>query len=393
MEFSSTESEGSEERAPQAQIKKEAPKLLASFCLLAWHVRRTLAALARTPFLEQEHATPYNLYMREKEKTKDALELFCALTALGVRARIVHSVGIEKAPSASLSLEILSGKNVISTAETGTADIVVSIDNRGSALNHSLYVPKSATKALDRVFARAPQGEGPFAEHDRRRAEQLPKTKREALLHPLYRMDRKSKREVIYPKGCGWVGSIAERGRARGAQRPAEHKIYPASHVCRLLTQRELTRANRAIEPGTLPFRTLASKGAPERPVKLYAPWQTQPAPRREGVVVSSADIPEGHVYLVETPHVSYGRTNLGAVPAIGKRYDYATNAAETVRGGVLLPRETYEARKEEIKREIAQNVVRSFAAAKQDFFLNIQLVAKRSLAYLDLLDALQRAK
>ncbi|KAI5189551.1 hypothetical protein NECID01_0574 [Nematocida sp. AWRm77] len=435
MNFSDTESSHEESSLREDQKEKKDAKVLLSVCTAVWCIKTALQRARSVSFAEKAHASAYNAYMREREKLggkkADTLSVFEALLKIGVRCRIVYSVSVSTEPQVLEALEILVGNNVVTEGDTRASYISLSVSYDGTVTNHSLYLPKSISKALSEVFPHGSTAQGCFGEHDRKNAETLPRSKKEALLHPLYTIERHRPRELIYPRGCGWVGTVPVRERApprkpgtntsaststeggsstdrascvdadtRRPQKKKELRVYPMSHKHRLLTAGEIASLNKSLESNAVPFRVCMAKESAalkkrKMPVKLYAPWQIHSNPPALPALLVPRDIPEGSMYLIETDHVVYlengaeESASTDTAPMIGREYNPSTGRMEPVHAGMLITKDAFHARKKEIKKAVLQNIIRQALASKHAFLLNLQVLSSKALEYLDILDSL----
>lgn len=411
MNFSETEDSSEESALLESVAESKEPGALLSVCSAVWLVKQARERIRQLPFSEREHPSAYNLYVRERDrlggKSARCLEVFAALVGLGVKCRLVYSVSVEKAPKVLEALEILMGTKVITEGEKNPAYISLSVAYDRTVVNHSLYVPKRVAAALNLNFPHGSASSGAFGEHDRQGAAALPQTKREALLHPLYAIETHRRREVIYPRGCGWVGTLKDRSAQptlkSKRQQARELRIYPISHSHRLLTLGEITARNKVLEPGAVPFRVFKSAAAsqPNTLIRLYAPWQMRTGAAQLPTLITPQAIPEDSVYLVETQHLGYtagegvsegGGDSRWVVPVIGRAYNPATNRMESVSAGVLLPASEYQARKAQIKTDVLKSILTRSLTANKNLLINLQVFSKKALEYLDILDTLQHS-
>jgi len=401
MEFSSTESEESWQEDTQSSPGRKGGHTLILLCALAWRVHRALIRIEKTQFVEQTHASPYNMQVREREKSADALDVFCALRSAGVYARLVYSVKTDKDEEVSSAVEVAMGHNVLCDGMVHKKGVVVSIDSDGYVLNHTLYGPRAIAKALNHVLPHIANSTGRLSARDRKAAQALPETQKEALVHPLYRIESGRKRELIYPKGKGWVGETKEREKggkpeeAASRARSTARRIYPISHVKKLVTAHEAAQRNMGVIKGERPYRVdrKKSKNREEETVQLYAPWQLEHLPMKQGCLVHAREIGPDEVYLVETDNVLFGEVEGGRVPEIGQRYSWETGTVERVSGGLLLRKEAYALHKERIKRAVASGLIRAHAEKHADELLNMQILSKRSQEYADILASIEEGR
>ncbi|KAI5170855.1 hypothetical protein NEFER03_0314 [Nematocida sp. LUAm3] len=404
MEFSSTEDERVEEKEEREEETEGSELLLVAIC--CFYIQKTLKRLGTHIFEEKQHASPYNLYMREKEKVKgnpeESLELFVSLAKKGVLCRIVYSISTGHPFKVETSLEILSGRQVISEKERKIFCIAITIDSKGNFFHHSLYLSKRLFKAFEGIwgYRRDPDE---FLEYDKKLQEQLPLTKKEAVLHPLYTIERQFKRSIIYPKAVGWIGALqrtkdsssktlsAKDALKSSAQLERESRIYPISHLVPLLSISEIYRRNMRVEKGSLPYKVLPATQAHPEGIRLYAPWQLHALPKREDSILTSSEIPEDSVFLLETECISYrGLEDLGTLPHIGERYNHFIKRSEHIYNGLLIKKSVFREQKDRIKAEIVNNLIENLLSRKKALFLNIRIFSKEVLTYLDMLDSLK---
>ncbi|KAI5185362.1 hypothetical protein NEHOM01_0777 [Nematocida homosporus] len=405
MEFSSTEDESNAlfEVVKGAEPGKTQPSYpLLAICTLAYHLRQTKIELAGMKFQRKKHASAYNVYIREKEKLGGVvaghLPIFVALVVQGVLARIVYSIQTRPPFRVDTCLEIVMGENVISEGERGRNGIVVSVDSYGEIVNHSLFITEQIASVLNSLFIAgfsSEDTESPFQKHDLKFATTLPATKKEGLLHPLYRIDSQNRRELVYPKGIGWVGHIKDRStkptQKSKAQKSRELRIYPISHIHRLLSLPEIYRKNLRVPPDTLPFRILPPTRKHPNGISLYAPWQIEPNTNTNPTkhLLTLADIPKDSVYLIETDYITYQGINIGHTPFIGYEYSYQSQQALPIHRGLLLTQQEFTTHHNTIIRQVLRNIIHHEVTTNQALLINMQILTQDALHYLDVLDSL----
>ncbi|KAI5189170.1 hypothetical protein NEMIN01_0336 [Nematocida minor] len=400
--FSSAEDSSTSAEIVLSAKKPDISNCLA-VCVLSFYIKKTLAAISQSTFAPASHASPYNTYMREKGKLSSAskLDLFLHLRSIGISCRIVYKISAKKKITADESLEIVSGGAVIIESELDGSpnrkhdkeSIHVSIDVHGTVINHTLYAHKKVAQALECEVSRSTEISSPFYAYDSKHINTLPATRREGLLHPLYRIDPEHRRYVIYPKSIGWVGHIKDaktkvHTMRSKTQKEVSMRIYPKSHLCKLLTYNEVLRQNKRVENISLPFRVLPGnkKFHPEG-LKVYAPWQIQEQPENAQIIATPKQIPEDKVYLVETSIIKYNLE--GATPVIGKRYDHITQKKEPVSSGVLLSKKYFDENREIIKQEMHRSIIGAVTSHNKPLVLNMQVLAVQALRYIHILESL----
>lgn len=403
--------------------QKEAPRRktyqpLLSICTLAFYLKKLLKILSKTLFIEKNHVSAYNTYIREKEKiggsTASMEVLFVRLIECGIESRIVYSFRKSNPFIPLISIEIIMGGNVIVDGERDRHGVIVSVDCRKNIVNHSLYIPKRISDALNMIFPYCTSQTGKYLEYDTKITLEYPKTKKEAILHPMYCIDRKRKREVIYPRSFGGVTKIKERGEVsigsnntiinintnNIARKDKWINVYPISHLHKLLTPFEAEREGKRVIEGERPYRVILPAGKPSEStkqnikqyIKLYAPWQLQPLMEKEGNLIVSTSIPDNHIYLIETTYIKYkGLKEIGKVPYIGRRYNTETQRMYAVREGLLLTKKAFEENKHVIKMHILNSIITQIVEKNQELIFNMQLFSKECIEYLDIFESLEK--
>lgn len=403
MEFFSGTEESSDKEPVQVLRSMRIENCL-SICIISFYIRKTLDSIKSSIFQKKDHASPYNTYMREKEKViGNKLDLFVRLRSIGIVARIAYIVH-SRTLSVYSYVEIVSGSTVVSEKDmdtkhkSDTESAHISVDVYGKVSNHTLYTNKKISFALEAEIDRNTDKNSPFYEYDARHISRLPITRKEGMLHPLYRIDPEHKRYIVYPKSIGWVGHIKETRTKKHSLKSSTQKekglrIFPRSHIIKLLTQNEIVQQNRRTEENALPFRILPSK-SPFHPdgLKVYAPWQIHPQPINPNIIATPKQIPCDSVYLLETRIVRYSIEH-GTTPVIGRKYDYITQRNNLVTGGVLVSREYFTKNREAIIRDIHRSIIRSILAENRLLIVNIQVLSAQALRYIGIVEILDSDK
>ncbi|KAH9386650.1 uncharacterized protein NEMAJ01_1546 [Nematocida major] len=407
MEYFSSTEESEPEMAPME--RKIRGRDLPAVAVLALCIRKTLSPLRETEFQQSSDASPYNTYVREREKYArkgespgsstayfaegERLALFLRLRTMGLHVRIAYKISLKKTPSVEESLEVVTGLSVFSDSTFSRKECIhVSIDSFGKILNHTIYSPKKVSEAVSETISRNTDPACPFYAYDQKHLEQLPVTLREGLSHPLYRVNPSHPRYIIYPRSIGSVGHIKDRTKRHAskskAQKEASLRIYPISHLHKLLTLGEVLRMNRNIRPETEPYRIVRGS-TPEKPeIKLYAPWQIEEVPASESLLATPQDVPDGMVYLMETGVVQYNLQK-GTIPVIGSVYDYITGRRERVSSGVLLTENDLRKEMPEIVKNTHRALIKAITEQNKALILNMQVFTKLALRYIGILESL----
>ncbi|KAI5149253.1 hypothetical protein NEAUS05_1701 [Nematocida ausubeli] len=413
--FSSEEDRSSVDTTPQ-QKKKNVSTCMA-ICILSFALKKALSLISHVEFKPPLHESPFNTYMREKQKEKyenpnrrdklDRLALFKDLSEAGILCRIVYKISVTDLFYEE-SLEILSGKAVITDSlVTKTKFIHVSVDSFGKVINHTVYTTNTINAAISTVIPRSDaKNNSYFHEHDLKTLHALPTNRQEGNTHPFYRIEPESRRYVVYPREIGHVGEIKDKTQRHTnkskVQKKAALRIYPISHIHKLLTQNELWQRNKTVPSETVPYRIIETSGKPKIPVinsstegkvLLYAPWQTidienaQDPDSKEYRLFTLRDIPQDSIYLQETDSIKYSISGIGSIPYIGKVYNHQEKRMERVYSGILIKREEYLKQKNAIVKDIHRSLLSAILISNRKLLLNMQIITELALKYTQILE------
>ncbi|KAI5181706.1 hypothetical protein NEOKW01_1874 [Nematocida sp. AWRm80] len=459
MDFSSTENEEDKmlcvPSPGRLKILSTLPiAYIVTICITSISLRKVLENINDRVFVPREYPSTYNIYVKEKQQVplgNNLLEqVFYRLIDLGINCRLIISIPVSHSPKVSFALEIIMGDKVIAEGIREKGAVILSVDPIGRILNHSVAIPSKVSRALNQVIESVPErhkrdlkasgtidslntedntilqseyqvdrirqaqrrlrnlnqseityltdrDEKVFFDYDTKQITRLPQTKKEALLHPLYRIDPGSKRTLVHPKGVGWVGHIQSkhqknRGKSK-SQKEKELRLYPVSHIHRLLSLSEITRKHKQLVPDTRPFRKLSPTSRYPNGINLYAPWQIENIPidqtitQTPNTIIVPREIPSTHIYLLETRHFTYSTLGIGTVPRIGYRYNHITQSRESVVEGLLLSKEEYQKNKRIIIDYIHSQILSSLLAPKSTLLLNIHLFYAKLSEYIRVLE------
>lgn len=392
--FSSTEDAPEAEILPQQKKKDINASIL--ICVISFYIERALIGIKPDRFIRVNHASPYNTYIREKEKCgENKLKLFLTLRRMGIELRIVYKVPVKSKGSVTVeeSIEIVSGNSVISDSIQNVKECIhISIDSYGRVLNHTVYAPKRISEALELEIPRNTDEKCKFFRYDQKHINTLPTTRKEALTHPCYTIEPDTKRYLLYPKGIGSVGQIKDRTKRHKlkskVQKEQALRVYPISHIHKLLTYAEILRENKKLVPDAIPFRVLSPNKFYPEGIKVYAPWQIENTIKNPDVIAIPAQIPHGMVYLTETLFIKYN-VEIGSIPVIGSVYNHVTQRKEPVASGLLLTERELAENRESILISVHKSIINGILIKNRKLIVNIQVLSVQALRYLDILEQL----
>ncbi|KAI5167012.1 hypothetical protein NEIRO02_1607 [Nematocida sp. AWRm79] len=449
--FSSDEESSTTTVITQTPKKNRNISLCLSVCMISFKIKQTLSLLSKKPFVHVSHPSAFNIYMKEKGKEEyredtardslNRLQLFLSLCELGIECRIVYKIRL-KDLAYEESLDIVSGRAVISDSQDFKSEhINIAVTCYGTVINNTIYGNKKITAALESEIPRNTNENCPFYKHDCSHLNILPTNRKEGNMHPLYRIEPDNKRYLIYPKTVGAVGMIKDTTKRHikksKIQKDNSLKIYPISHLHRLLTYNEILQRNKTLIDDAIPFRIIKKDG-PKMPrkynkyispgkkqvlplniqstssssteilinptldaeldnesariIKVYAPWQITNKkecitnqPQYTSVIIPNM-IPKDMVYLLETELIKHNIPGIGYIPYIGNIYNYHDKRIEKVYSGLLLTKTEYTSHKTDIVKHMHSSLIRAIIIQKSKLILNIQVISNLCMQYLDVL-------
>lgn len=391
-------------------------------CFVAHTLHRVRCTLNGICFIRKPHISEYNTFQRIREQNSCPFFIFRELTKLGIECRIS---GHFSARTTGLRAELIHSTTPFDPAcpeKWASQRPIFRIYNhipesvRGQKSRNTVVSISCEAQSYSSIYVCFLDDtvSVPFSNHDPYPETSPPTTKREARGHPLFFVPSGHPREVVFPKRpcplsdpCG--SSVCNstkwfrKGVATGKKKLLQ--AYPVTHRHRLLTEREAWSLGFCVPLGTVPYRKWAKKKGAET-ISLFAPWQLQKRNLPPDTILTPRDIPEGHVYIMESlyagmsvdsasVYVDILSRSFGPLvcvrPHIGQVYDTRTGRMVGVRGGLLLPTIEYEKRKEWFKAHLLLVSVKRVCEANHSLILNLQILYVRSRQWFEVLEELEK--